>query len=122
MAPPVDDALDLFALMLEALAVAHTELVQLGETGIPVPDSIEQLGREHGAMKATLARLPASLRQRAVAVYREEFERVRSSSVELSVPVLAEVLAQLDEVVEVVRRRRLCSLALDRALYDLGVP
>lgn len=114
---PVDDALDLFAIVVGALDAAAGELLALGECGLPVPDAVEKLSREHAAMRATLARLPASLRERAVVVYREEFEQADPKEVELPVPLLDEPRMLIEEALERVRRGRLCSPALDRELY-----
>lgn len=118
---PVDDALELFAFVLDGLDATAGELLALGESGLPVPDSIDRMAREHAAMKATLARLPASLREQTVAVYREEFGRAEWPAIELAVPLLDEPRTRIEEALEVVRRRRLCSPALDRALWAYGV-
>lgn len=110
------DLIELFVEVAEALDAAHVELSTLNETGLPVPDAIEQLVHEHAAMKGTLARLPAELRERAKAMYREEWNRGRPDPPSLPVPVLREVLAQLEEVEETLRRRRLVEPGLDEAM------
>lgn len=110
------ELIDLLAETVAALDAAYTELVQLDEGDLPVPDKVDRLLREHAAMKATLARLPASLRDRAVGVYREEMEHARPEMVELSVPVLDEVKRRLGEMFETLRRSRLVDGELYRAL------
>lgn len=121
MAGVADDALDLFALIVDALDVAHCELVQLDEQGVPVPDSLSRLAHEHAAMKGTLARLPPDLKERAKAIYREEWDRGEPTLPDVAVPVLDEVKVHVEEVAELVRRARLCSPALDAELRRRGV-
>lgn len=115
-----EDALDLFALVVEALEVAYCELMSLDEMGVPVPDKLRELAHEHAAMKGTLSRLPENLKARAKEVYREEYDRGEPHVPDLPVPVLEEVKGRVDDVHELVRRARLCSPALDAALRSRG--
>lgn len=116
----VDDLLDLVGRLVDTLTVALVELEQLDEAEIPLPDRVVEQLCEHAAMKRTLARLidgstaPAKIRDRAQVVYREEMARASASGDGGRVPVGENVLDELREVEEDVRRRRL----VNDLLYD----
>lgn len=116
-----DDLVDVLVLALEALDRAHSELEMLAETDVPTPDVIERRLREHAGACAVLRRVlraaPPERRRRLAAMIREEMAAHEADYAGDmgKVPVLPEVLTELADVQQAIRRRRLS----DRALDDL---
>lgn len=111
------DAVALVVELAEALDDCQTELAQLKEIDLPVPDKIVTLHKEHYGMKRALAAAPADVREHLVSAYREEVEKAPTPYDEEyggSVPVQPEPLQRAAAAFE---RIRVAGL-LDRDLHD----
>jgi hypothetical protein len=119
------DVDDLLVLLVERIDSAQCELKSIAETPLPVPDPLRTELEERDALRATLARLvedDAALRDRAVAIYREEAAKTARGDVACErFPVDAGVLEELAEVEELLRRRRLTFPKLEIALRDANL-
>lgn len=124
MTVAADDLIDLVVLALEALDRAHSELESLSETEMPTPDFIEgQLLERDGAcavLRRILRAAPPDRKRRLAAMIREEMAAQSGAyGREMGrVPVMPEVLRDLADVQETIRRRRLSHRGLDDALRD----
>lgn len=114
MAGAGDDRRELIELLgdvLGVLAAAEGELSAIGEMEIEMPADTRRRLDERDAMAATLKRLPARLRRRAVEVYREELVRVQDDYERhgdpMKVPTDDEVQERIGEVYELLRRKSL---------------
>lgn len=108
------EALLLIVELVEVLDAAEAELVQLEATEMPVSDRLLGQLEDGDAMKRMLTRLidesanSAKMRERAQALYREErVKACRTDSTDARVPVTPDVLRQLAEAREIIRRRAL---------------
>lgn len=128
----VVEALTLLVELVEVLDAAETELLQLDDTEMPVPDKVLSQLEERDAMERMLTRLfgasadPPQMRALAQALYREERARAcRTDSSGENVSVSADVLRQFAEMRETLRRRALVesdlATALDGALLRSAV-
>lgn len=106
-------ALDLILELVGALEAAHVELVQIGDTPIPLSDSLLKQLEERDALAATLASLPDHTRDALKPIYRDEMVKANRYD-DARMPVLPEVTARLEEAFETLRRACL----LDRELAD----
>jgi hypothetical protein len=114
----IDDLLEVVVALVEALDHAETELVQLGELEVPLPDRLLKQLEQRDAMAATLRRLKPEKRAGYVAVYREEAANVTRTDDGGKVPVSGEAMAEIAGALEFVRRRAVVCRPLDLALRD----
>jgi hypothetical protein len=115
MAMATDDVpADLFSAVVEALEAARDEFDQLTDpdfdvTGAMLPESVEKMAREHAALLAVMKRLAegsAEKRAKLATMYRQEFDNAFPDPIELGrVPVSHEVMRQMADALELVRRR-----------------
>jgi hypothetical protein len=105
---------DLFAATVEALEAAHGELETLSEGGGLVPDDLQALLDQREALLATLARVcqgfegkgQKATADRIRAVYAEELPKASAEYRVPFAPVMAEVMEQVDDALERVRRAK----------------
>lgn len=120
-----DDRLDLVVLLVELLDEAQTELAQLAEMPMPLGDDVLKQLEAHDAMKATLRRLiegsadPQKVRADAEAIYRVEMARATRTDDGPKCPVREELLKELAELGELLRRRAIGDRQLGDALREV---
>lgn len=102
-----EDLIELCALLARTVERCAGELAELNETVIPLPEAMVTQLEEHAALVGTMKwlreRLPASIVEEMKARYRVELGK-HNVTEGLEVPVLPEVLEELDDVLEVLRR------------------
>jgi hypothetical protein len=105
---------DLFSAVVEALEAARDEFDQLTDpdfdvAGAMLPESVEKMAREHTALLAVMKRLAegsAEKRAKLATMYRQELDNAFPDPIELGrVPVSDEVMRQMADALELVRRR-----------------
>jgi hypothetical protein len=111
---PFDFPSDVFTAVVEALEAAGQEFESLAEpevTDAMVPDSWLKTAKEHAALVAVIKRISygsPEKRARLAAMYAEELAKVTPAPPDLgSVPVDRGVVAQVNDALELVRRRAL---------------
>jgi hypothetical protein len=125
-----DDLADALRLAAGALGVAAQELELLDATesdAWPIPDDVQKVCDEHAAMRATLIEVRAWLKdgRRAsetdlLMLYHGKRESTSGTKVDPPrVPVLDEVLKEVSDAVEALRRLRALSGAVRDVLNDL---
>lgn len=118
-----DELVEALRLAVRGLDAAAAELEAIGEVGPPVPDDLQWILDEHAAFKHVLSRLREMAtpeeRVRLFNLYRDAVPRCHGLYELPSYPVLPEVVREVDEVREALRRLELSSAEVRDALADV---
>ena len=117
------DVADVLVMVVERMDSAHCELIAIRDDPVPLSGKLLKQLEERDAAMATLTWLleregvPETLREKAEQRYREELVRANRTDDALEkYPVDEGILAELDEVDELLRRRRLTLPEVDAVL------
>jgi hypothetical protein len=124
-APPpalvVDELVRLLVDVVRALDAAHAELIELSSLeDVPMPEGILKELEQRDALAATMARLPEGLKEQARKVFAEEFAKAVRTDDGPAPRVDGDVMREVDEAFELVRRARLVNSELDLVLREAG--